>query len=102
MKTRPTWLVLPPLVLLACGTRTIGSPQGPGNNGSSNSETSSGSNGASRGGATTIVDGGTTTVNSPGGATSGPGLVLPEQTWRLTSNEYANTVSDLLGIAPSA
>jgi hypothetical protein len=43
------------------------------------------------------------TVNSPGGATtSGAGLVLPEQTWRLTSNEYANTVSDLLGIAPSA
>lgn len=89
MRFTPLFAFLPMIALAACTGMVGGSDSNGGPTGSGASPGSGGS------GAGATVGAG----SSNSGSSTGSGSeVMVEQTWRLSNNEYANTVHDLLGI----
>jgi uncharacterized protein DUF1592/uncharacterized protein DUF1588/uncharacterized protein DUF1595/uncharacterized protein DUF1587 len=91
------------LMLVGCGSGTVGPAQNQSAGDESGSQAGSGSSESGSSSSATAASGGPAGVTgASGGAGSTPSPVVVEQTWRLTDTEYANTISDLLGVAPSA
>ena len=90
MRLRPLFAFLPMIALAAC-TGMVGGANG----------SSTGSGAATGAGASTGTGSGSGVGSSSSTGATGPTTgaeVMVEQSWRLTNNEYANTVHDLLGI----
>src|SRR5580658_3705503 len=91
------------LMLVGCGSGTVGPAQNQSAGDESGSQAGSGSSESGSSSSATAASGGPAGVTgASGGAGSTPSPVVVEQTWRLTDTEYANTISDLLGVAPPA
>ncbi len=86
LRIKPLFALVPAVALAAC-TGMVGGSNGSGD------DTSVGSS-SSTGGSSSVGSG---PGSSGSGAITGA-EVMAEQSWRLTNNEYANTVRDLLGI----
>jgi hypothetical protein len=92
------------LALVGCSSGSVGPAQNQLSGDQSGSQAGSGSSESGSSSSATTSSGGPTGVTGASGgapdSTTNP--VVVEQTWRLTDTEYANTINDLLGIAPSS
>jgi Protein of unknown function (DUF1592)/Protein of unknown function (DUF1588)/Protein of unknown function (DUF1595)/Protein of unknown function (DUF1587) len=92
------------LALVGCSSGSVGPAQNQLSGDESGSQAGSGSSESGSSSSATASSGGPTGVTGASGGASGSTTspVVVEQTWRLTDTEYANTINDLLGIAPSS